>query len=376
MAKDYYNILNISKNASDAEIKKAYKKFARKYHPDLNPNDKVAEDKFKDISEAYAVLGDKEKRKAYDQLGPDGFRQYGQAGGNYQGPFSRKSRSGGSIFDDIGFDFSDIFSNIKSDQRSSHGAYQEGPSKGQDIQYTMELSFLDALKGLATTISYERLISCKYCSGTGHDKRSKPVVCPDCNGKGKITIGPGFLNIPQKCSRCNGRGKIYTANCSKCRGKQFLPSKETIKVQIPPGVGNGSKIRVEAKGNAGQNGGPYGDLFIITKVQDHPYFERKGSNIYTELPITIKEAILGAKVQAPTVDGLTMLRIPPGTNSGQVLRLRNKGVPGQKGVQRGDHFVKVKIVVPKSIDLDSQKLIEEFEKRNFYNPREEIVKYG
>lgn len=373
MSKDYYKILELGKNATDSDIKKAYKKFARKYHPDLNPNDKRAEEKFKDISEAYAVLGDKEKRKMYDQLGPNAFHQYGQGSSNYQGPFSKKG--GGSIFDDIGFDFGDIFSNFNQKQ-SSQRHYQDEPVRGQDIQYTMEISFLDALKGLSTTISYERMVSCKSCGGTGNDKNSKPVICPQCNGKGKVTIGPGFLNIPQKCDRCKGVGRIQTAFCRKCRGKQFLPTKEKIKVQIPPGVDNGQKVRVEQKGNAGQYGGPYGDLYIITRVEPHPYFERKGNNIYTELPITIKEAILGAKIEAPTVDGRTILRIPPNTNSGQVLRLRNKGVPGQKGIQRGDHFVKVKIVVPETVDLDSQKLIQEFEHKNPYNPRKDLLKYN
>ncbi len=377
MAKDYYKILGISKGASDSDIKKAYKKLARKYHPDLNPNDKAAEEKFKDISEAYAVLGDKEKRKMYDQMGPDAFGKYGQGGYSYQGPFSGKG--GSSIFEDIGFDFNlnDLFSNIynKGGKQKAYSKREE-PLKGQDIQYTVEISFLDALKGLSTTISYERLVKCSACNGTGHDKRSKPVKCPDCNGTGKITIGPGFLNIPQKCSRCGGTGQIHTASCSACRGRQFIPSKEKISVKIPPGVDNGSKIRVEGKGNAGRNGGPDGDLYIITRVPAHPYFERKGNNIYTEVPITIKEAVLGAKIEIPTVDGVTMLRIPPNTNSGQVLRLRNKGVPDQKGVQRGDHFVKLKIVVPESVDLDSQNLIRQFESRNPYHPRKEILKYS
>ncbi len=378
MSRDYYSVLGISKGATESEIKKAYKTLARKYHPDLNPNDKVAEEKFKEISEAYSVLGDKEKKKMYDQMGPDAFGKYSQGGySSQQGPFSNKG--GGSIFDDLGFDFGfgDIFSNIYN-KKSGNKNYsaQDEPAKGQDIQYTVEISFLDALKGFTTTISYDRLVHCRNCGGTGYDRQSKSVTCPDCKGTGKLSIGPGFLHIPQQCSRCGGTGRIHTSKCSNCKGRQFITSKEKISVKIPPGVDNGSKIRVEKKGNAGKNGGPYGDLYIITRVPSHPFFERKGNNIYTEVPITVKEAVLGAKIEIPTVDGMTMLRVPPYTSSGQVLRLRSKGVPDQKGVLRGDHFVKIKIVVPDSVDIDSQELIKEFEKRNPYNPRKEILKYA
>ncbi|MBI4594917.1 MAG: molecular chaperone DnaJ [Candidatus Tectomicrobia bacterium] len=362
--RDYYEILGLNRNATDKELKKAYRKLARKYHPDVNPGDKGAESKFKEISEAYQVLSDPQKRKKYDQVGhqafqadfdPSAWSGYGGRG------FDIFEDLKGGKFGGFGDIFGDIFNR---GERQTRGT----PHRGADINYSMELSFEDAVKGITTYININRSTACPDCRGTGLSSQGTQV-CPDCKGTGRIQSRTPFFPGVQACPRCQGTGRFNTNPCSKCFGQGKISKTEKIAVKIPPGVDSGSRIRVSGKGEAGPNGGPEGDLYITTKVQSHPYFERKGNNIYLELPITISEAILGTKITVPTIDGKTTVTIPQGVQSGQKLRLQGKGVPILAGKGRGDQYITIKIAVPTKLDDRSMALVREFERMNPYNPR-------
>lgn len=361
--KDYYQILGVPKTSSKEQIKSAYKKLARKYHPDLNPNDKTAEEKFKEISAAYAVLSDPERRKRYDS-GGSGFEGW-------------DSRSGGG-FDFSGFDFSNItdmdFKDIFEDIfRTRKRGRKPLKRKGTDIQYKITISLLDAFNGLSTTISVHRDKTCENCKGSGHLSSVSEKPCVKCKGTGRILSGKLFVNYESLCDRCGGDGIEPGDECSACNGKGLIDVKEKIAVKIPPGVENGSKIRVAGKGNGGVNGGESGDIYIITTVIEHAFFKRKGHNIYCTVPITIDEAALGSKIEIPTIDSNSArIRIPPGTNSGQVFRLREKGMPSLRGTVRGDMFVTVEIQLPKVLDENSKELLRQFARLNKDNPRDNI----
>ncbi|RMF93916.1 MAG: molecular chaperone DnaJ [Candidatus Schekmanbacteria bacterium] len=368
--KDYYEILGVKRNATESEIKKAYKKLARKYHPDVNPGDKSAEAKFKEISEAYSVLSDPEKRKKYDAFGHQAF-------GEGFDPFSSAGRGANSGFG--GFDFassfggfSDIFSEIFG-ERTTSGRRRNTPVKGRDIQYSMEIGFEDAIRGLKTELQINKRKKCSTCGGTGTKPGSSPITCRRCGGSGKISIGRGFFNMSQTCTQCNGTGTYNPSVCTTCRGSGTVPTTERITVKIPAGVDNGSKVRVAGKGEPGTNGGPNGDLYIITKVRPHRFFERKGDNLHCIVPITVDEAALGAKITVPTIDGKAEMKIPPGTQSGQKFRLRGKGVPSLKSGVRGDQFVEVKIVVPKNLSEESKELLRNFSKLTNFDPRKNLM---
>lgn len=365
--KDYYELLGVNRNASDKEIKKAYRKLARKYHPDVNPGDKTAEAKFKEISAAYQVLSDPEKKKKYDHLGHQAFES-----GFDPSAWARQGGAGFDIFEDVrggkfgGFGdiFGDIFTRGERQTR-------KGRSRGADLNYSIELSFEDAVRGITTYININRSVSCPDCAGTGASGLGSQV-CPECKGSGRVQTGPSFLSIPQACRRCNGTGRYNSNPCTKCYGLGKTNQSEKIAVKIPAGVDNGSRIRVAGKGEAGANGGPSGDLYITTKVQPHNYFERKGNNIYLELPITVSEAILGTKIPIPTIEGRTTVTIPPGVQSGQKLRLQGKGVPFLNRKERGDQYITIKIAVPTALDDRSVALVREFERLNPYDPRAEL----
>lgn len=367
MAKDFYDILGVKKSASEAQIKSAYRKLARKYHPDVNPGDKIAEQRFKEISEAYNVLSDREKRNTYDQFGTFDPSQFAGGGAGFGG------------FNFSGFDFSksghasnfsDIFDQIFNRPRKRRTP--RSPGRGNDLQYVVNLSFEDALKGITTEVSISRRETCSTCKGSGHILTGATQTCKVCGGSGKTTMQSGVFQFDNDCPACGGSGVSAGDPCRTCQGSGTVPTREKISVRIPAGVDNGSKVRVAKKGDAGVNGGPPGDLYIITNVAGDDFFTRKGNNIYVNVPITVTEAALGTKLEVPTIDGSATIRIPPATQSGQRFRLRERGVPALRGGGRGDQYVEVVIVLPKIIDERAKELYRKLEQTERWNPREDL----
>ncbi|CAM2006670.1 molecular chaperone DnaJ [Acanthopleuribacter pedis] len=381
MAEDLYKVLGVKRGASAAEIKKAYRRLARKYHPDFNAGNKTAETKFKAISEAYEVLSDEQKRKNYDLYGsatpptggPGGSGPYGKQWGgmgdfNFQGfDFSSGGGQGGGKQD-----FSEIFSDLFRGARNEQQSTTRGPQRGQDIQHSITLTFMEAIKGMTMNFKIDRSMVCTSCKGFRQVKTGKKTTCTNCGGNGKQKLRQGNMVFETPCRSCDGRGYFDSKSCDNCDGAGRRPLAEKIKVNIPPGVGNGTRVRVPSKGEAGLFGGPEGDLFIITKVDEHEFFERKGENLYCQVPISFVEATLGAKVQVPTIDGSATIKIPPGTQTGQKFRIRGKGVPALRGEQTGDQFVEVRVQVPRLRDERSKELLREFETLNPENPRENL----
>ncbi|MBX7061741.1 MAG: molecular chaperone DnaJ [Pyrinomonadaceae bacterium] len=381
--KDYYQILGVKKSASADEIKKAYRRLARKYHPDVNPNDKAAEDKFKDIQEANDVLSDAKKRKVFDRFGyyadnldPDS--PFATAGGPSQGAptggfdfsgfdFSGGGTSGGSSsFRDI---FSDLFGGGSS--RAQPEPPRAVPKRGRDIEIPLALSFDEAFTGLTTNITVNRSEQCSRCQGAG-DTGGPVVTCPTCKGTGQVMRTGGRLQFSQACPDCEGTGRRREP-CSLCHGKGTTPKSEQVKVKIPAGVDTGSRVRVPKKGHGGRLGAEPGDLFIVTNVGKHKFLERKGENIYVTVPITVPEAALGTRIEVPTAEGKASLKIPPGTESGQKFRLRERGFPSLRNpTLRGDQFIEVKITLPKVISEETKEKLKEFAALNPENPRKAI----
>lgn len=367
---DYYAILGVPKNAKDTEIKKAYRRLARKNHPDVNPGDKSAEERFKRIQEAYDVLSDHKKRAMYDKYGfySENFREQatGQGSGFGSGfsagfDFSGMdfSSEGQSSFRDI---FSEFFGGMGGQRRP------EGPSKGEDIEHHLNISFMESLQGLSARMMIQRSEGCQTCNGSGLEHSSRQQVCPQCKGSGQEARSHGFMRFSSTCRTCGGSGRIG-GRCAACGGSGVLPLQETITVRIPPGVDNGYRMRVPGKGHAGKMGGPPGDLYLIISVRPHEFFRREGSDIVCTVPITVTEAALGAKIEVPSVDGKTLLRIPPGTQSGQKFRLRGKGAPSLRGEGRGNQIVEVRVVVPRVADERSKEILKELARLNPENPR-------
>lgn len=364
MEKDYYQILGVSRKASLAEIKKAYRKLARKYHPDLNPGDKAAEARFKEIQEAYSVLSDPKKRAQYDQFG---FVGTVPPGAEQAPPFSGFE---GFDFSDYGSaSFRDLFESFFGG-RMSRPAYE--PEKGEDLHYTMKLGFEDAINGVQTKIRLTRFVPCSTCGGQGYISSGGTTRCPACGGRGRTTIQRGFMRFSTECPECGGTGRSPGAACSVCHGEGRVQAAETINVRIPAGVDTGSKVRIAGKGNAGRRGGPAGDLYISIEVSPHSLFQREGNNIYLKVPITVAEATLGAKIEVPTLTGKTTIRIPPGTKSGQKFRIRGMGVPAAGGKARGDQYVEVTIVPPPFDDQRVRELMKELERVAPENPRQKM----
>jgi len=374
--KDYYQILGVKKDAKADEIKKSYRKLARKFHPDVNPNDKTAEEKFKEIQEAYDVLSDEKKRKVFDRFG------YYADNLDVNSPYATGATGGaGGGFDFSGFDFepggsgesSSSFRDIFSDLFSG-GAKREPepprpqPKKGRDIEMPLALSFEESVTGLTTNITVNRSEQCSRCQGAG-DTGGPVVVCPTCKGTGQVQRSGGRLQFSQTCPDCEGTGRRRSP-CSLCNGKGVTPKTEQVKIRIPAGVDTGSRVRIPKKGEGGRLGAPPGDLFILTNVGKHRYFTRKGDNIYVTVPITVPEAALGAKIEVPTVEGKAQLKIPSGTESGQKFRLRERGFPSLRNPNlRGDQFVEVKITLPRVISEETKELLRQFEKANAESPR-------
>ena len=386
MAKeDYYQLLGIKRDAKAEEIKKAYRRLARKYHPDVNPGDKAAEERFKLISEAHDVLSDPKKRKVYDRFG-----QYsdnladaaargatgGAGAGRSTGGFDFEgfdwgsatstgggSSGGGSSFRDI---FADLFGGGSA--RAEREPPRAQPVRGADIEMPLALSFEEAITGMTTNITVNRSEQCSRCNGAG-DTGGPVVVCPTCKGTGQVQRAGGRLRFSQECPDCGGTGRRRQP-CSVCKGKGTTPKTETVKVRIPAGVDTGSRVRIPGKGEGGRLGAPAGDLYIITNVGRHKHFTRKGDNIYVTVPVTVPEAALGAKIEVPTVEGKAQLRIPPGTQSGQKFRLRERGAPSLRNPQaRGDQFVEVQVMLPKVISEETKDLLRRYAQMNPENPR-------
>lgn len=370
---DYYNLLGVKRGASEEDIKKAYRRLARKYHPDVNPGDKVAEEKFKQISEAYDVLSDPKKKEVYDKFGSysENLRDAASkgAGAGFPGGFdfnwSEYANSGGAGTGS-GPSIKDIFGDLFGGGAGARTA-SSSKQRGADIELPISLSFEDAINGTTKTINVRRNDVCARCHGSGEGAGS-PVTCMTCQGGGKVSGGGGFFSFDQPCGDCKGTGKRRPP-CNECFGRGSVAKTETVTVRIPAGVDTGSRVRAAGKGEAGKKGGVTGDLFIITNVSPHPVFTRKGDNIECVIPITLTEAALGAKIEVPTVSGKAQLRLPPGTQSGQRFRLREKGAPSLRSNHRGDQYVEVKITLPKIIDEDSKELLRQFARRNPENPR-------
>ena len=350
--RDYYEVLGVNKGASDDEIKKAYRQAAKKYHPDLHPGDKEAEEKFKEVNEAYEVLSDKEKKARYDQFGHAGVDPNYGAGG-----------AGSPFGQDI--DFGDIFSSFFGGFGGRRSANPNAPRRGSDIETQLYISFEEAAKGCKKTVQYQAITTCKDCNGTGAQKGTSPKTCSACGGRGQVTINQrtpfGVVQTSRPCDACRGRGKIIETPCRTCNGRGQVRRKKTVEVNIPAGINDDQVLNVAGHGNSGTNGGPAGDLHVYIGIRPHPIFERRGDDVWCDLPITFTQAALGATVTVPTLDGKASYDIHEGTQPGDVFKLKGKGIQhlGSKG--RGDQYVKVVIEVPKNLNSKQKQLIREFD---------------
>ena len=350
--RDYYEVLGVNKGASDDEIKKAYRQAAKKYHPDLHPGDKEAEEKFKEVNEAYEVLSDKEKKARYDQFGHAGVDPNYGAGG-----------AGSPFGQDI--DFGDIFSSFFGGFGGRRSANPNAPRRGSDIETQLYISFEEAAKGCKKTVQYQAVSTCKDCNGTGAQKGTSPKTCSACGGRGQVTINQhtpfGVVQTSRPCDACRGRGKIIETPCRTCNGRGQVRRKKTVEVNIPAGINDDQVLNVAGHGNSGTNGGPAGDLHVYIGIRPHPIFERRGDDVWCDLPITFTQAALGATVTVPTLDGKASYDIHEGTQPGDVFKLKGKGIQhlGSKG--RGDQYVKVVIEVPKNLNSKQKQLIREFD---------------
>ena len=353
--RDYYEVLGVEKNASDAEIKKSYRKLAMKYHPDQNPGDKTAEEKFKEVNEAYEVLSNPDKKARYDQYGfagvdpnfnPNAGAGFGGFGGGFSG------------FGDLGDIFGDFFGGGASGASS---ARRNGPAKGQNVVSEIEITIEDAAFGCEREITYSRVEQCSTCHGSGCREGSQPETCSYCGGRGTVRTQQNFMGMTmqstQPCPKCGGQGKIIKDPCPSCRGKGKVRCNRTLRVKVPAGIDNGQSFRVREEGNAGSNGGPNGDLLVTVAVRKHPIFTRDGANVLCEMPITFTQAALGASIEVPTLDGKVRYTIPEGTQTGTTFRLRGKGIPYVGYKTRGDQFVTVVVETPQKLNREQKELL-------------------
>jgi len=359
--RDYYQLLDVPRTATEAEVTKAYRRLAMKYHPDRNPGDREAEERFKEIKEAYEVLTDAAKRAAYDQFGHagvDATRGSGSGGFDPRDAF-------GDIFGDV---FGDIF-----------GGGRRGRSqvfRGADLRYELELDLERAVFGATENVSFSTLTECDECSGTGGAKGAKPVSCETCRGAGQVRMQQGFFTVQQSCPRCQGRGQVISDPCGKCRGQGRVRKPKTLAVKVPAGVDTGDRIRLTGEGEAGRNGGPSGDLYVEVRVREHAIFERDGSHLSCEVPVTFATATLGGSIEVPTLDGNATIKVPPETQSGRVFRLREKGIKPVRGGSTGDLFCRVVVETPVNLSREQKDLLRTFEASlqsdsRHHHPREE-----
>ncbi len=351
MAKrDFYEVLGVERGASEADLKKAYRRLAMKYHPDRNPGDKEAEDKFKEANEAYEVLSDASKRAAYDQYGHAGVdpNMGGGAGAGF----------GGASFSDI---FGDVFSDFFGGG-GARGGSRGGAQRGADLRYTLDLDLEEAVRGTTVTIRVPTLVGCKTCNGSGAKPGTTPVTCTTCGGIGQVRMQQGFFSVQQTCPRCHGTGKMISDPCGSCHGQGRVEEQKTLSVKVPAGVDTGDRIRFTGEGEAGSMGGPAGDLYVVVNVREHPIFQRDGKHLYCEVPISFADAALGGELEVPTLDGRVKLKIPESTQTGKLFRLRGKGVAPVRGGGAGDLMCKVVVETPVNLDKRQRELLEEFRK--------------
>lgn len=347
--RDYYEILGVEKGASEKELKKAYRSSAMKYHPDRNPDDEAAEEKFKEASEAYEILSDSQKRAAYDQYGHAGVdpSQGGMGGGQGFGNFS-----------DI---FGDVFGDIFGGAGGGGGRGRGGPARGSDLRYTLELDLEKAVQGTSVKIKVPTLVHCNTCEGSGAKEGSKPTSCTTCGGMGQVRMTQGFFSVQQTCPNCHGKGSVISDPCRDCSGQGRVEETKTLSVKVPPGVDTGDRIRLTGEGEAGEGGGPAGDLYVQVSVKDHAIFEREGKNLYCEVPISIVDAALGGEIEVPTLDGRVKLKVPAETQTGKLFRLRGKGVVPVRGGVAGDLLCRVELETPVNLSNKQKDLLRELQ---------------
>ena len=341
--RDYYEVLGVAKNATEPELKKAYRRVAMKYHPDRKPGDTAAEEKFKEASEAYAVLSDEQKRAAYDRFGHAGVEGQTGAGGFGGG-------AGG---------FSDIFGDVFGDIFGRGG--QRGPARGADLRYNLEVALADAVQGATVSIQVPTLVQCETCGGNGAEPGSTPLTCGTCNGRGNVRTQQGFFAVEQTCPNCRGRGTIISKPCPGCRGAGRVEKRKTLSVKIPPGVDNGDRIRLSSEGEAAPNGGAAGDLFVEIHVKPHPIFERDGKHLYCDVPVSFAKAALGGELEVPTLEGRVKLKVPPETQTGKMFRVGGRGVKPVRGGSKGDLICRVVVETPVKLSSKQRKLLEELD---------------
>ena len=343
--RDYYEVLGIGKDAGETDIKGAYRRLARQYHPDHHPDDPTAEEKFKEASEAYSVLSDAQKRAAYDRFGHAGLQATGQSGFNPEA-FTDFS----DILGDF-FGFGDIF--------GGGGRRRSRAQRGEDVRYDLEIAFEEAVHGMNAEIQVPRMERCDRCQGLGSEPGSKAAACPTCNGRGEVLYQQSFLSIRRTCSTCSGSGQIIRNPCSQCRGQGYRQVHHKLKINIPAGVDDGTRVRLTNEGQPGANGGPPGDLYVFLKVRPHPFFERQGSDLHCTIPVNIAQAALGADLEVPTLEQPYKLKIPEGTQNGGQVRLRHKGVPILNGGGRGDLYIHIEVKIPTRLTREQRKLMEQ-----------------
>ncbi len=357
MEKDYYAILGVNKNASFEEIKKAYRKMALKYHPDRNPDDPYAEEKFKEVSEAYSVLSDPEKREIYDRYGYDGLKGRGYNFNFDESVFSDFSDIFNQFFGFGGF--GDFFSGDSS--RSSRKKSRFNPLRGEDLEYEIEISLKECAIGKAVKVKIPVLETCDRCGGRGVESEKDVITCPTCGGRGFVGYSQGFFQIRRTCNRCGGAGEIINKACSKCFGKGRIKGERNIEIKIPAGIEDGMRLRVPGGGNGGVNGGPSGDLYVVVRIKEDRFFKRDGVNIYSEIKVPFTTLILGGEVEVKTLYGSEKLKIPAGTQPEEVITLKEKGLPFINSSRKGNHYVTLKVLLPKKVNKKQRDLLEEFE---------------
>jgi molecular chaperone DnaJ len=349
--RDYYEILGVSRTAGETDIKSAYRKLAMQYHPDRNPGDRAAEEKFKEAAEAYAVLADADKRRLYDRFGHQGV----------------SSAPGGAGFDPTIFaDFGDILGGLGDifgfGDLFGGGRRRGGPQRGADLRYDLEISFEEAARGTETTVQIPRQENCETCNGSGAAPGSSPTVCPQCHGQGQVRFQQGFFTVARTCPQCRGAGRVITKPCASCRGAGRVTRDRKITVKIPAGIATGQQLRLQSEGEGGVAGGPPGHLFVVVHVQEHEFFRRDGINLFCEIPVNFTTVALGGEIQVPTLDGNETVKVPEGTQTGTTLRLRGKGMPEVNGRGRGDLFATVQVLTPKKLTKEQRHLLDQLVK--------------